>query len=48
MLNADIGYTFADISKTRKLLGYAPQTSVPEGVAKFWTWYQSAILHAPS
>lgn len=44
MLDADIAYTFADISKTRKLLGYDPKTSVTEGVAKFWTWYQSAIL----
>jgi UDP-glucuronate 4-epimerase len=48
MLDADIAYTFADISKTRKLLGYDPQTSVPEGVAKFWMWYQSAILKSPS
>jgi UDP-glucuronate 4-epimerase len=48
MLDADIAYTFADISKTRKLLGYDPQTSVPEGVAKFWAWYQSAILKSPS
>jgi len=47
MLDADIAYTFADISKTRKLLGYDPQTSVPEGVAKFWAWYQSAILKSP-
>lgn len=44
MLDADIAYTFADISKTQKLLGYNPQTSVPEGVAKFWAWYQSEIL----
>jgi UDP-glucuronate 4-epimerase len=48
MLDADIAYTFADITKTRKLLGYDPQTSVPEGVAKFWKWYQSAILKSPS
>ncbi len=46
MLDADIAYTFADISKTHKLLGYNPQTSVPEGVAKFWAWYQSEILPA--
>ena len=48
MLDADIAYTFADISKTRKLLGYDPQTSVPEGVAKFWAWYQSDILQSPA
>jgi UDP-glucuronate 4-epimerase len=47
MLDADIAYTFADISKTRERLGYNPQTSVPDGVAKFWTWYQSAILKSP-
>ena len=44
MLNADIAYTFADISKTRSLLQYEPQTSVPEGVAQFWKWYQTAVL----
>lgn len=48
MLDADIAYTFADISKTRKLLGYDPQTLVPAGVAKFWEWYQSAVLKPPS
>ena len=44
MLDADIAYTFADISKTRSLLQYEPQTSVPEGVARFWDWYQSVVL----
>ncbi|MCA9472958.1 MAG: GDP-mannose 4,6-dehydratase [Nitrospirales bacterium] len=44
MLDADIAYTFADISKTRQLLGYNPQTSVPEGVSRFWRWYQHTFL----
>ncbi|GJL54115.1 MAG: epimerase [Nitrospirales bacterium] len=44
MLEADISYTFADISKTREHLGYNPKTSVPEGVERFWQWYQQAIL----
>ncbi len=44
MMDADIAYTFADISKTRSLLQYEPQTSVPEGVAKFWEWYKTAVL----
>ena len=43
MLDADIAYTFADISKTRQLLQYDPQTSVPEGVAQFWDWYQRVV-----
>ncbi len=44
MLDADISYTFADISKTRDVLGYNPKTSVPEGVTRFWEWYEKAIL----
>ncbi len=48
MLDVDIAYTFADISKTRKLLQYDPQTSVPEGVAQFWKWYQTAVLRSPA
>ncbi len=44
MMDADIAYTFADISKTRQLLQYDPQISVPEGVSRFWQWYQTAVL----
>ena len=44
MLSADIAYTFADISKTRQLLQYDPQISVPEGVSRFWKWYQTVVL----
>jgi UDP-glucuronate 4-epimerase len=36
----DVRQTFADISKARRLLGYAPQTSVQEGVARLWAWWQ--------
>jgi UDP-glucuronate 4-epimerase len=32
--------TFADISKARGLLNYAPKVSLPEGLGKFWEWYQ--------
>ncbi len=48
MLDADISYTFADISKTTKLLNYNPQVSVPEGVRRFWEWYQKVVLPALS
>jgi UDP-glucuronate 4-epimerase len=44
MPDADIAYTHADVSKARQLLGYAPATSVREGVAAFWKWYQAAVL----
>ena len=44
MLEADISYTFADVTKTRAQLGYDPKVSVSEGVECFWKWYQAAIL----
>lgn len=44
MIDADIAYTFADITKARDLLGYNPQLSVSDGVSQFWEWYQHAIL----
>jgi len=43
---ADIDYTYADITKARTLLGYEPQTSVQEGVARFWAWYRHEVLRA--
>ncbi|MBN1178011.1 MAG: GDP-mannose 4,6-dehydratase [Anaerolineae bacterium] len=36
--------TFADISKAQRLLDYAPQTSVAEGMARFWEWYQAEMV----
>ena len=44
MVDADISYTYADITEARDLLGYDPQVSVMEGVSQFWNWYQQAIL----
>jgi UDP-glucuronate 4-epimerase len=41
---ADIVYTYADISRARDLLGYAPSVSVQTGVARFWDWYQAEVL----
>jgi len=38
-LAADFVKNLADISKARRLLGYNPQISVEEGVARFWDWY---------
>ncbi len=35
--------TYADITKARTLLGYAPQISVAEGMANFWEWYRSRM-----
>ena len=43
--DTDMISTHADISKARRLLGYEPTTSVPEGVERLWAWYQAAILN---
>lgn len=36
--------TFANVSKARELLGYNPQVSVEDGLARFWAWYQQEVL----
>ena len=43
-LAADFVQNNADISKARHLLGYDPQVSVEEGVARFWEWYKATEL----
>lgn len=37
----DVPLTMADLTLSRAELGYAPATSLPEGVARMWGWYQS-------
>ena len=44
MMEADVPYTYADISKARPLLGYDPKVPVQEGVQRLWHWYQQAVL----
>ena len=44
MPEADIPYTYADVSKARRLLEYNPTVSVREGVARFLAWYDKAVL----
>ncbi len=36
--------TFANVDKARKLLGYAPKTSINDGLAKLWAWYQKQYM----
>ena len=43
MMRADVSYTYADISKARALLGYAPRVSIAEGVRQFYDWYCKAV-----
>ncbi len=35
--------TYADIGKARRLLDYRPMTSVEEGLARLWAWYQAEM-----
>ena len=41
MSDADVKYTFADISKARELLGYEPKVGVVEGTRRFFEWYRA-------
>ena len=36
----DLHKTFADISKAKSLLGYAPKTKLKEGVKQFYDWFK--------
>ncbi|MFP4440216.1 MAG: NAD-dependent epimerase/dehydratase family protein [Chloroflexaceae bacterium] len=37
--------TYADTGKAQQLLGYAPQTRVEDGLARFWEWYRVDVLN---
>ena len=41
MQPGDVVITYADISKARERLGYAPETLLAEGVVRFVEWYRS-------
>ena len=41
MQPGDVVVTYADISKAREMLGYAPSTTVREGLARFMEWYRA-------
>ena len=43
--DADIPYTFADISKAQRLLAYNPQVTVEEGCRRLWDWYRAVVLN---
>jgi UDP-glucuronate 4-epimerase len=44
MMDADMSYTYADISRARELLGYEPAVGIEEGVARFHEWYRATVL----
>jgi len=41
MQPGDVVITYADISKARERLGYAPETLLPDGVTRFVEWYRT-------
>jgi UDP-glucuronate 4-epimerase len=43
MMDADVAYTYADISKAQRLLDYAPKVSVSVGVRRFYDWYVASV-----
>jgi UDP-glucuronate 4-epimerase len=43
----DVPVTYADISKSRNLLGYNPQTKIEEGIPKFVEWFRGARSQRP-
>jgi UDP-glucuronate 4-epimerase len=40
MQPGDVYKTFADVSALKEQFGYAPETSLKEGITEFVKWYQ--------
>ncbi len=45
-MDADIDRSFANIDKAKRLLDYAPKTSVREGIDSLWQWYRASVLES--
>ena len=45
MQPGDVAATFADTSRLNDWVGFAPNTSINEGVTKFVEWYRSFYCH---
>ncbi|MFN8477375.1 MAG: GDP-mannose 4,6-dehydratase [Kouleothrix sp.] len=41
---ADPPITYANVEKAQRLLGFAPQTTLQQGLERFWSWYQDEVL----
>jgi UDP-glucuronate 4-epimerase len=46
MQPGDVQRTAADITKSGRVLGYAPQVPFPEGVRRFSRWFREAYGRA--
>jgi UDP-glucuronate 4-epimerase len=45
MQPGEVPVTFADITKSQKILGFNPQVSLKEGIKQFVTWYKNYYLN---
>jgi nucleoside-diphosphate-sugar epimerase len=41
MAPGDVLATYADVQRASERIGYAPQTSIDEGLRRFVRWYKS-------
>jgi UDP-glucuronate 4-epimerase len=46
MQPGDVVITYADISKAKARIGYAPKTLIREGLGRFYAWYQDQGVQA--
>ena len=44
MQPGDVPITFADISKSKEMLGYNPTTKIADGIPKFVEWFRSVAV----
>lgn len=43
MQPGDVPVTYADITKSREVLGYSPMTKIADGIPKFVEWFRTAL-----
>ena len=46
--SADVPITYADIEKSRSVLGYEPKVSLSDGIHQFVNWYTQSFDHLPN
>lgn len=46
MQPGDMQRTYADVTRAKELLGYAPTTPIDVGIPRFVEWYRSYVSHA--
>lgn len=44
----DVPITYADLSKSKQILGFEPRTHLKEGLVRFVKWYQEYYLQTPA